>query len=102
MRAFTLVLLAVIVIGVAGRLVYNFVADDLAWHTNKAVQLSVLHHAETHLTGAKIFQSFPTKEEGNTLATIIVTDINQSAEDEVVSAKQALDAAKSTAQSSSN
>ena len=76
--------------GVAGRFLYRFVAHELDWQTDKAVRISVLRHAEEHVTAAKIFRSFPTKEEGDTLATIIVMDINQSAEDEVYSAKQQL------------
>lgn len=60
------------------------------WRTDKAVQLSVLRQAEQHLIQAKIFQGFPTEEEDNTLATIIVKDLRQSAEDEVIDAKQAL------------
>ena len=90
MKKLVLVLLAVLCAGVAARSLYRFLADEEAWRTDKAVQLTVLRQAELHRKTAETFRNYPTEPSAEWVTSRMVNDLNRSAETEVIDAKGAL------------
>ncbi len=90
MRTPIVILLVVLCVGAAVRSACRFVADEMAWRTNKAVQLSVLAQAQQHLKEAETFRQYPARPDPEATAPMIVAEMNRLAEDEVIDAKNAL------------
>ena len=84
------ILPSVLCIGVIAWFSYRFLANEMAWRTDKATKLGELAQAEHHRRNAETFRNYPTEPGAEWATARLETDINRMAEVEVIDAKQRL------------
>ena len=70
--------------------VTGFAANEMAWRVEKATRLGELAQAEHNRRTAETFRHYPTEPGAEWATTHLETDINRTAEIEVIDAKQRL------------
>ena len=90
MKTSVITLLAVLGVGAAAWFGYRFAANEMAWRVEKATRLGELAQAEHNRRTAETFRHYPTEPGAEWATTHLETDINRTAEIEVIDAKQRL------------